>query len=159
VADRNAIVQLFSQYAVAIDTQAWALSDEIFTDDAVWEMEHSGREPVDKRGLAAIKQFLPGSRAAGQPRHIFTNLRVLDENEESACVTMYMLFAVTDEGTVNVVMTFVYTPVQYAPPSAGGSGTWHISPTATVGDSSLPMSQRSVMAAQKRRGPATMTGG
>jgi hypothetical protein len=108
MAERDAIVKLFSQYGMAIDAQDWALLDEIFTDDAVWEMAHPGHEPVERRGLHAIKQFLPGSRATGQPRHIFANLRVLREDAESASVTMYMMFTLTNGGMVQVMMTFVY---------------------------------------------------
>jgi 3-phenylpropionate/cinnamic acid dioxygenase small subunit len=109
MADRGAIEQLFSQYAAAIDNQEWELLDAIFLDDAVWRMESPGGEAIDQRGLRAIKEFLPGSRADGQTRHIFTNLYVLDEDGDSASVTMYMTFAVTDQGEFNVVMTSVYT--------------------------------------------------
>lgn len=108
MADRGAIEQLFSTYAATIDTQDWGLLDELFVEDAVWTMEYPGGEPVVNRGLAAIKAFLPGSRAEGQPRHIFTNLRLLDEQEDSAGVTMYMTFAVTHAGTFKVLMTSVY---------------------------------------------------
>jgi 3-phenylpropionate/cinnamic acid dioxygenase small subunit len=109
MADRGAIDQLFSEYGVAIDDQDWALFDKIFVEDAVWRWERHGSEPVEKRGIVAIKDFLPGSRATGQPRHIFTNLRLLREDEDSATATMYMTFAVTEGGMFQVVMTSVYT--------------------------------------------------
>jgi 3-phenylpropionate/cinnamic acid dioxygenase small subunit len=109
MAKRGAIEQLFSQYAAAIDNQDWKLLDVIFTDDAVWRMENPGGEPVENHGLSAIRAFLPGSRADGQTRHIFTNLHVLGDDEDSASVTMYMTFAVTKDGAFNMVMTSVYT--------------------------------------------------
>jgi len=108
MADRDAIDQLFSEYGSAIDEQDWALLEEIFVEDAVWRWERPG-DPVEKRGIADIKGFLPGSRARGQPRHIFTNLRLLRQDEDSATATMYMTFAVTDGGAFRVVMTSVYT--------------------------------------------------
>jgi 3-phenylpropionate/cinnamic acid dioxygenase small subunit len=108
MADRGEIEQLFSLYAAAIDDQGWELLDAIFVEDAVWEMAGPG-DAIEQRGLRAIKEFLPGSRAQGQTRHIFTNLHVLDEDEDSASVMMYMTFAVTHEGAFNVVMTSVYT--------------------------------------------------
>lgn len=108
MADRDAIDQLFSEYGSAIDEQDWALLEEIFVEDAVWRWERPG-DPVEKRGIADIKGFLPGSRARGQPRHIFTNLRLLRQDEDSATATMYMTFAVTNGGEFGIVMTSVYT--------------------------------------------------
>ena len=109
MADRGAIEQLFSDYASVIDNEDWALLEHIFVDDAVWRMEHPGNQPVEHHGIAAIKDFLPGSRAKGQPRHIFTNLRLLRQDEDSATATMYMTFAVTNGGEFGIVMTSVYT--------------------------------------------------
>ena len=109
MADRGAISQLFSEYGAAIDDQDWALLDKIFVDDAVWRWQRAGSPPVEKRGITAIKEFLPGSRAKGQPRHIFTNLRLLREDEHSATAAMYMTFAVTEGGAFRLVMTSVYT--------------------------------------------------
>ena len=108
MADRGAIEQLFSDYASVIDNEDWALLDDIFVVDAVWRMESPGSEPIENRGIAAIKDFLPGSRAKGQPRHIFTNLRLLRQDEDSATATMYMTFAVTEGGEFGIVMTSIY---------------------------------------------------
>ncbi len=72
-ADRLELHELPGRYGDAIDDRAWDRLDDIFTDDAVFDLTDLGAPRCE--GLAAIKQFM--DTEAEHPRtHLMTNIYV-----------------------------------------------------------------------------------
>ena len=72
-ADRLELHELPGRYGDAIDDRAWDRLDDIFTDDAVFDLTDLGAPRCE--GLAAIKQFMDAE--AEHPRtHLMTNIYV-----------------------------------------------------------------------------------
>lgn len=107
--DRGEVGELFAKYASALDTENYAILDEVLTEDAVWRRVAPDGAVSMVQGRSAIRGFLPASRAPGQPRHLFTNLHILSAAENSLSARMYMTFALSAGATFEVKLSFVYT--------------------------------------------------
>ena len=77
--DRLDILELPGRYAEALDTLAPEQLGEVFTDDAVWEVE-GGR--VRLVGLDEIKEFMGQDIHPGA--HLMTNLFIAESGEDPA---------------------------------------------------------------------------
>lgn len=77
VADRLELHELPGRYGDAIDDRDWSRLDQIFTDDAVFDLTDLGIPLLD--GLDAIKQFM--DEDAKHPKtHMMTNIYVDDSD-------------------------------------------------------------------------------
>jgi 3-phenylpropionate/cinnamic acid dioxygenase small subunit len=106
---RDAVAELFAEYASAIDCQEFERLTDLFTDDAVWQSELP--PPLPSRtieGRRAILEFLPGSRESGQTRHVLTNLRLLEADDESALAEVYLMFTVASATATSLRTTGTY---------------------------------------------------
>ena len=78
IADRVELHELPGRYGDAIDDRDWARLDEIFTDDAIFDLTDLGEPCLN--GLAEIKRYM--DEDAKHPRaHLMTNIYV-DETPE-----------------------------------------------------------------------------
>jgi 3-phenylpropionate/cinnamic acid dioxygenase small subunit len=78
VADRLALHELPGRYGDAIDDRAWDRLDQIFTEDAVFDLTDLGEPRLE--GLAEIKRYM--AEDAKHPRtHLMTNIYV-DESAD-----------------------------------------------------------------------------
>ena len=78
VADRLALHELPGRYGDAIDDRDWDRLEQIFTDDAVFDLTDLGEPRLD--GLAEIKRYM--AEDAKHPRtHLMTNIYV-DESAD-----------------------------------------------------------------------------
>ena len=108
VADRQAIADLFSEYAWALDVADWDLLRQVFHEDASLTLELTGADTVGPR--AAVVDFI-SSTSEGQDdqrRHVVTNLRYESEGEEDAVVTATLTLLVTADGELSVQSTGVF---------------------------------------------------
>jgi len=73
LADRIELHELPGRYGDAIDDRDWARLDQIFTEDAVFDLTDLGEPRLE--GLAEIKRYM--DEEARQPRaHLMTNIYV-----------------------------------------------------------------------------------
>jgi hypothetical protein len=105
MADRQAIADVFSEYAWALDAADWDLLRQVFHEDASLTLELTGADTVGPIAPgAAVVDFI-SSTSEGQDdqrRHVVTNLRYESEGEEDAVVTATLTLLVTADGELSV---------------------------------------------------------
>lgn len=108
--DRQAIADLFSEYAWALDAADWDLLRRVFHEDASLTLEITGAESVGPIAPRAAVVDLISSTSEGQDdqrRHLVTNLRYESKGEEDAVVTATLTILVTADGELSVQSTGV----------------------------------------------------
>ena len=122
MADREAIAELFAEYAYANDTHNPDTLEGMFTDDAEFELSSAGERAVGPlTGRKNVVSFMRESFTAqtDQRRHVTTNFRYSDETDGAARVQAYLSLMVTDNGQLTAKCTGIYdTRVQLT------EGTW-----------------------------------
>ncbi|MGE4428438.1 MAG: nuclear transport factor 2 family protein [Solirubrobacteraceae bacterium] len=112
MADRLAILDLFSDYAWANDTGDVGLLGELFTADATFQITIAGVDepfgPYESRD--AIVEFMGGAWKAqtDQRRHVIVNHRFENEQDDRVDVRAYLSLHVTDGGKLQVTSAGVY---------------------------------------------------
>jgi hypothetical protein len=108
VADRLELHELPGRYGDAIDDRDWDRLDQIFTDDAVFDLSDLGEPRLT--GLAAIKRYM--DQDAQHPRaHLMTNIYV-DETPDGVKL-FFRIVALLPErvvGTASYYDDVVKTP-------------------------------------------------
>jgi 3-phenylpropionate/cinnamic acid dioxygenase small subunit len=110
MADRQAIADLFSEYAWALDAKDWDLLRQVFHEDASLTIELTGADTVGPIAPGAAVVDLISTTSEGQDdqrRHVVTNLRYESEGEEDAVVTATLTLLVTADGELSVQSTGV----------------------------------------------------
>lgn len=106
--ERDAIAQLFAEYAWAVDADNFDRMGELFTESATLTLEIAGMDnPVGVfEGRNAIVEFISGAVSAQTDvrRHVITNVRT--EGNDAATATLSLF--VTDNGELEVKTTGVY---------------------------------------------------
>ena len=106
--DRDAIEQLYADYAWAMDANNFDLLGEVFAEDATFSLEIAGMEdqigPFE--GRAAIIEFISGAvtEQTDQRRHVITNVRTEGSDVATAILSLF----VTEDGELDVRSTGVY---------------------------------------------------
>ena len=111
MADRQAIADLFSEYAWALDAADWDLLRQVFHEDASLTLELTGADTVGPIAPGAEVVDFISSTSEGQDdqrRHVVTNLRYESEGEEDAVVTATLTLLVTADGELSVQSTGVF---------------------------------------------------
>ncbi|MCK9250392.1 MAG: nuclear transport factor 2 family protein [Solirubrobacteraceae bacterium] len=112
MADRQAILDLLSDYAWANDTADVPLLGELFATDATMRITIAGvDEPFGPYvGRDAIVEWMGGAWKAqtDQRRHVITNHRFENEQDDRADVRAYLSLHVTDGGKLQVTSAGVY---------------------------------------------------
>jgi 3-phenylpropionate/cinnamic acid dioxygenase small subunit len=111
MADRQAIADLFSDYAWALDAADWDLLRQVFHEDASFTIDIAGADTVGPIAPGAEVVDFVSSTSEGQNdqrRHVVTNLRYESEGDEAAVVTATLTLLVTADGELTVQSTGVY---------------------------------------------------
>lgn len=101
MADRHAIADVFAAYGAANDLRDVALTGDCFTQDGAFTLHIAGADTIGP--LAPREQLLAFFGAAfaaqsDQRRHVVTNVRLLESDDERARVEAYLTLIVTDGG-------------------------------------------------------------
>jgi uncharacterized protein (TIGR02246 family) len=111
MADRDAIAELLSDYAWAMDAGDFEALNDVFTEDASFVIHIAGAEsvgPISPR--QEIVDFI-GSTIQGQQdqrRHVVSNQRYEREGDDDAVVTTTLTLNVIADGKLTVQATGVY---------------------------------------------------
>ena len=111
IADRVMIAETIHRYGWAYDERDHDLIGDTFTEDAVWEGNVMGAEPVGPFvGREAIVAFLAEFWAVqkDQRRHIFTNVIVDDLTADGAVAHAYLLLTSASDATMAPVTNGPY---------------------------------------------------
>ena len=111
MADRDAIAELMSHYAWAMDAGDFEALNDVFTEDASFVIHIAGADSVGP--IAPRKEIVDfiGSTITGQQdqrRHVVTNQRYEREGEDDAVVTTTLTLNVVADGKHTVQSTGVY---------------------------------------------------
>jgi|ERR687897_172139 3-phenylpropionate/cinnamic acid dioxygenase small subunit len=111
MADRQAINDLFADYAWAMDARDFDLLAQVFHDDASFTIPIEGADTVGPFSPgSAVVEFI-SSTTQGQTdrrRHVITNVRFEEESDNEARVTATLTLIVIDNGQLTVQSTGVY---------------------------------------------------
>lgn len=106
--DRDAIEQLYAEFAWAIDANHFELLGEVFAEQATMTLEIAGMDnPVGVfEGRAAIIEFISGAvtEQTDVRRHVITNVRTEGDDVATATLSLF----VTENGELEVRTTGVY---------------------------------------------------
>jgi len=111
MADRDAIAELLSHYAWAMDAGDFEALNDVFTEDASFVIHIAGADsvgPISPR--KEIVDFI-GSTVQGQQdqrRHVISNQRYEREGDDDAVVTTTLTLNVIADGRLTVQATGVY---------------------------------------------------
>jgi ketosteroid isomerase-like protein len=111
MADRDAISELMSQYAWAMDAHELSLLEEVFTEDASFIVHIAGADSVGPfTPRTEVVNFIASTTEAqrDQRRHVVTNQRYEREGEDDAVVTTTLTLNVIADGKLTVQATGVY---------------------------------------------------
>ena len=111
MADRQAITDLFADYAWALDANDFDLLAQVFHEDASFTINIAGADPVGPiEPGAAIVEFIRGTVQGqdDQRRHVITNMRYESESDAAAQVTATLTLIVVANGSLSVQSTGVY---------------------------------------------------
>ena len=111
MADRDAISELLSRYAWAMDSANFDELRDVFAEDASFTIHIAGADsigPID--GRDAIVEFIGGTVGGQQDqrRHVITNQRYEREGDGDAIVTTTLTLIVVAEGKLTVQSTGIY---------------------------------------------------
>lgn len=105
MADRHAVAELLAGYAAANDLRDVALIGECFTSDGAFTLHIAGGQtigPLEPRDeLVAFFGAAFGAQS-DQRRHVVTNIRLLESDDDRARVEAYLTLIVTDGGTTTL---------------------------------------------------------
>ncbi|QEC50538.1 nuclear transport factor 2 family protein [Baekduia soli] len=125
MADRNAVAELLSKYAWAMDSGNFELLGDVFTQDAGFSIDIAGTQAIEPiTGRDAIVEFIRStvSGQQDQRRHVISNQRFASEGADDAVVTSTLTLNVITDGVLEVKATGVYTSAVVLE-----DGTWRIS--------------------------------
>jgi ketosteroid isomerase-like protein len=111
MADRDAIAELMSNYAWAMDSGDFRALNDIFSEDGSLEIHIAGADsigPIEPRD--AVVDFI-GSTITGQQdqrRHVISNQRFESESGDQAVVTATLTLNVIADGKLTVQSTGIY---------------------------------------------------
>jgi uncharacterized protein (TIGR02246 family) len=111
MADRDAIAELLSHYAWAMDAGDFEALNDVFTEDASFVIHIAGADSV---GPIAPRQeivdFIGGAITGQQDqrRHVISNQRYEREGESDAVVTATLTLNVIADGRLTVQATGIY---------------------------------------------------
>ena len=111
MADRDAIAELLSNYAWAMDSGDFEALKDVFHDDASFLIHIPGADDVGPFSPgSAVVEFIGGtiSGQEDQRRHVITNQRYEREGEDDAVVTSTLTLIVIADGNLTVQSTGVY---------------------------------------------------
>jgi hypothetical protein len=120
MADRQAINDLFANYAWAMDARDFDLLAQVFHEDASFNIDIAGADPVGPFSPGpAVVEFISETTKGqtDQRRHVITNIRVAEESGSDATVTATLTLIVIDGGKLTVQSTGVYTAECIAGPN------------------------------------------
>ena len=112
MADRQAINDLFADYAWAMDARDFDLLAQVFHEDASFVIDITGGDSYGPFSPgSAVVEFISSTTQGqtDQRRHVITNLRVEEESDSDAKVTATLTLNVIDEGKLTVQSIGVYT--------------------------------------------------
>ncbi len=102
MADRDAISELFAAYAAANDVRDAGLVADCFTEDATFTLHIAGGPtigPLEPRDEVVAFFGAAFAEQDDQRRHVVTNLRLLEAEDDRARAEAYLTLIVTDGGT------------------------------------------------------------
>ena len=106
--DRDAIEQLYAEYAWAMDANNFDLLGQVFSEGATFELTIAGMDdPIGPfEGRAAIIEFISGAvtEQTDVRRHVITNVRTEGTDVATAILSLF----VTEHGELDVRSTGVY---------------------------------------------------
>jgi 3-phenylpropionate/cinnamic acid dioxygenase small subunit len=111
MADRQAIHDLFMDYAWAMDARDFDLLADVFHKDASFTIDITGADSFGPfEPGSGVVEFISSTtkQQTDQRRHVITNLRVEEETDSDATVTATLTLNVVDEGTLTVQSIGVY---------------------------------------------------
>jgi hypothetical protein len=114
MADRQAVLDLFSDYAWANDAGDVPLLERLFTEQASLQISVAGGDDVYGPFVGpGIVEFMASAWAAqtDQRRHVITNFRFTSEADDRVEVRAYLSLHVTDGGRLQVTSAGVYETV------------------------------------------------
>jgi hypothetical protein len=107
MSNREAIIELFSDYAWANDTHDVSILAQVLAQEIVLTFDQVG-VPDQFRfdGKETVVEFMAGAWAAqtDQRRHVATNFKFTDETETSAHVRAYLGLCATENGVLTTIM-------------------------------------------------------
>jgi uncharacterized protein (TIGR02246 family) len=111
MADRDAIAELLSDYAWAMDAGDFEALNDVFTEDASFVIHIAGADsvgPISPR--KEIVDFIGGTIQGQQDqrRHVVSNQRYEREGDDDAVVTTTLTLNVVADGKLTVQATGVY---------------------------------------------------
>jgi hypothetical protein len=109
--DHVLIAERIYRYGWAFDERNPELLGDCFTEDAVWEANVMGLEPVGPYvGRAAIVQWLAGfwEIQHDQRRHLFTNVIVQDLTDTTATAHAYLMLTASADAAMTPVTAGPY---------------------------------------------------
>jgi 3-phenylpropionate/cinnamic acid dioxygenase small subunit len=112
MADRQAIDDLFADYAWAMDARNWDLLRAVFHEDASFTIPIAGADTVGPISPGSEVVDFISSTTEGQTdqrRHVITNVRVEEQTDSGAKATATLTLIVIDNGQLTVQSTGVYT--------------------------------------------------
>jgi cytidyltransferase-like protein len=111
MADRGAISDLFAFYAAGNDLRDLGVFEQVFTEDATFTLHIAGADSIGPlQPRSAILDFFGQALGAqtDQRRHLITNLRLLEEDDDRARVNAYLTLLVTEGGEIAVQSAGLY---------------------------------------------------
>jgi hypothetical protein len=107
MSNREAIIDLISDYAWANDSHDVSILERIFAPEIVLTFDMVGvPDQFRFEGKEAVNEFMSGAWAAqsDQRRHVATNFKFTDETATSAHVRAYLGLCATDNGVLTTIM-------------------------------------------------------
>ena len=99
--DRHAVAELFASYAAANDLRDVAAIGDCFTPDGAFILHIAGGDtigPLEPREEVVAFFGAAFSGQSDQRRHVVTNMRLLESDDDRARVEAYLTLIVTDGG-------------------------------------------------------------
>ena len=111
MADRQAIQDLFADYAWAMDARDFDLLADVFHEDASFTIDITGADSFGPfEPGSGVVEFISSTtkEQTDQRRHVVTNIRVEEETASDATVTATLTLNVVDDGKLTVQSVGVY---------------------------------------------------
>jgi 3-phenylpropionate/cinnamic acid dioxygenase small subunit len=111
MADRQAIDDLFADYAWAMDARDWNLLRAVFHEEASFTIPITGADTVGPISPGSeVVDFISSTTESqtDRRRHVITNVRVEEQTDSRAKATATLTLIVIDNGQLTVQSTGVY---------------------------------------------------